>query len=396
MTIDLPESLHTGSSVTADEYPYIKVNIPMPILEEQDHASLPLGGKHDTPTIIRPKTPWKPRVSLTAEVNDLIDWGMMDIYGQKSEHSVMVEVPATEADASLPLKMETSVLPLDTSSQASAAEMEASMESNPIGTLPTAVAHSSHSSSPITDLPELQSDAHLAVNSMFTTRRSSDLEIQHAILDFEASLHQSEAEAATTNEKAKVAHLRRDLRAKVKCAKAMMKAKYEYCMAVQEARVERCTELEESEATYSKALSKNAATQSLWCTMLCREHAKHLQELEEHTLKAENKSCQDFLLAHQAVLHQAPQSLKEDLHSSYSLLLGPSSSSCRSIMPTPAPQAEGWPLSTISLKPEPEWSPPQRGNIHQWMHRETHQLMRISPQPLQTPRKRRQLTGTPP
>ena len=78
------------------------------------------------------------------------------------------------------------------------------MESNPISALLMAATHSSHSSSPIADHPELQSDAHLAVNSMFTTRRSSDLEIQCTIQDFEASLHQSEAEAATTNEKAKV------------------------------------------------------------------------------------------------------------------------------------------------------------------------------------------------
>ena len=84
-------------------------------------------------------------------------------------------------DASQPLKMEMSVLILDTSSQASAAEMEASMESNPIGTSLTAVAHSSHSSSPIGDLSELQSDVHLAVNSMFTAKRSSELEIQCAI-----------------------------------------------------------------------------------------------------------------------------------------------------------------------------------------------------------------------
>ena len=161
------------------------------------------------------------------------------------------------------------VLPLDTSSQASAAEMEASMESNPIGTSLTAVAHSSHSSSPIADLPELQSDVHLAVNSMFTTRRSSDLKIQCAIQDYEASLHQSEAEAAANNEKAKVTHSRRDLRAKVKCAKAMMKAKYKYHMAVQEARAERCTELEESEAAYSEALSENTAAQSLQCATLC-------------------------------------------------------------------------------------------------------------------------------
>ena len=188
VTIDLPKSLHTGSSVTTDEYPYIEVNIPTPVPEEQDCTSLPLGRKHDTPTTIRPKTPWKPRVTLTAEVNNLIDWGMMDNYDQELEHSIMAEVPTTEADASPSLKMEMPVLSLDTSSQASAAETEASMESNPIGASLTAVAHSSHSSSPIADLSELQSDVHLAINSMFTTRRSSDLEIQCTIRDFEASI----------------------------------------------------------------------------------------------------------------------------------------------------------------------------------------------------------------
>ena len=231
----------------------------MSIPEEQDHASLPLGGKHDTPTITWPKTPWKPRITLAAEVNNLIDQGITVNYDQESEHSIMAEVPTTEADASQPLKMEMSVLTLDTSSQASAAEMEASMESNPIGASLTAAAHRSHSSSLIGYPSKLQSDVHLAINSMFTAKRSSDLEIQCAIWDFEASLHQSEAEAVTTNEKAKVTHLRRDLRAKVKCAKAMMKAKYDYHMAIQKARAERYTELKESEATYSEALSKNAA-----------------------------------------------------------------------------------------------------------------------------------------
>ena len=253
VTIDLPESLHTSSSVTADEYPYIEFNIPTSILEEQDCTSLPLGGKHDTPTITQPKAPWKPRITLAAEVNNLIDQGMMDNYDQESEHSITAEVPTTEVDTSQPLKTETSVLTLDTSSHASATEMKASMESNPISVLLTAVAHSSHSSSPIGDLSILQSDVHLAVTSMFTAKRSSELEIQCPIWDFEASIHQSEAEAATTNEKAKVAHSRRDLKAKVKCAKAMMKAKYDYCMTVQKARAERCTELEESEATFSES-----------------------------------------------------------------------------------------------------------------------------------------------
>ena len=108
VTIDLPELLHTACSVTSDEYPYIKVKIPTPVPEEQGSASLPLGGKHNTPTTPQPKIPWKPRVTLMAEVNKLIDRGMTDNYDQESEHSIMAEVPTTEADAILPLKMEIS------------------------------------------------------------------------------------------------------------------------------------------------------------------------------------------------------------------------------------------------------------------------------------------------
>ena len=103
---------------------------------------------------------------------------MTDNYDQELEHSAMAEVPSTEADTSSPLKREKPVLLLDTHSQTSAAETEASVESNPVGALPMAAAHSSRSSSPIMHLSELQLDVHLAVNSMFTAKRSSDLEIQ--------------------------------------------------------------------------------------------------------------------------------------------------------------------------------------------------------------------------
>ena len=105
----------------------------------------------------------------------------MDSYDQELEHSIAAEVPTTEADTIPPLKMEMPVLSLDASSQASTAKTEASVESDPIGALPTAVAHSSCSSSLTTHLSELQSDVHLAINSMFTARRSSDLEMQQAI-----------------------------------------------------------------------------------------------------------------------------------------------------------------------------------------------------------------------
>ena len=120
-----------------------------------------------------------------------------------------------------------------------------------------------------------------------------------------------------------------------------MRAKYDYRVAVQEARAVRCSKLEEAEATYSEALSKNEAAKSLHCATLCREHAKYMSELEEWALEAENRSWQDFLSAHQAILHHAPLSLKEDLHSSYNILLGNSSSSLQSIPFARVCQAQG-------------------------------------------------------
>ena len=81
-----------------------------------------------------------------------------------------------------------------------------------------------------------------------------------------------------------------------------MKAKYDYRVAIQQARAIRCSKLKELEAAYSEALSENAAAKSLQCTTLHREHAEHMHKLEELALDVENKSCQDFLFAHQAIL----------------------------------------------------------------------------------------------
>ena len=190
VTIDLPGLLHSGSSVTIDEHPYTKIDIPSPTPEEQDGANLPLGGGHAAQAVVMPKTPWKPRVTLMAEVGELLTQGMTEDYDHESEHSAMAKELATKADTSPPPKMEVPALPLDMSSQASVPEMEASMESNPVPNSPTAVAYSSCSDSPTMDLLELQADAHLAINHMLSIKRSSDLERQQAIWDFETSLHQ--------------------------------------------------------------------------------------------------------------------------------------------------------------------------------------------------------------
>ena len=354
VTIDLPGLLYSGSSVTTNEHPYMKIDIPSPTPEEQDGADLPLGRMHVIQAVATSKTPWKPRVTLMAEVNDLLARGVTEDYDREPEHSTMAKEFTTKTDTSPPLKTEVPALPLDMSSQVSVPEMEASMESNPVCDSPMAVAYSSHSDSPTMDLSELQANTHLAINHMLLIKRPLDLKRQWAIWDFEALLHQQEAKAAAANERAKIAHSRKDLKARVMCTKVVMRAKYGYRVAIQEARVVRCSKLKEVEAAYSEALSDNAAAKSLQCAALHKEHAKYMHKLEEWALDAENKSCQDFLSAHQAILCHVPQSLKGDLHSSYHILVGQSSSSLQSVPFARVPQAQGQPPATTSPKPEPK------------------------------------------
>ena len=99
VTINLPGPLHTFSSVTTDEHPYIKVNIPPPTMEEKGCTTPPQGGQHNALAVTIPKTPWKPRITLMVEVNDLIDRGMTDNYDWELEHSIAAD-HATEAEAS--------------------------------------------------------------------------------------------------------------------------------------------------------------------------------------------------------------------------------------------------------------------------------------------------------
>ena len=107
----------------------------------------------------------------------------------------------------------------------------------------------------------------------------------------------------------------------------------------------------------------SASMQALHCATLRREHAKYMSELEEQTLEAEIKSWQDFLSAHLAVLRHALPSPKEDLHSSYNILLGNSSSLLQSVSSVRVPQVQGQPPATTSSKSEPtqcQW--PKRWN----------------------------------
>ena len=60
VTINLPELLHSGSSITTDEHPHLQMDIPLPTPEELECTTLPLGRAHATPAATIPKLPGNP------------------------------------------------------------------------------------------------------------------------------------------------------------------------------------------------------------------------------------------------------------------------------------------------------------------------------------------------
>ena len=156
----------------------MRIDIPLLSPEEPECTTLPLDKVHAIPAATPPKPPWKPRISLTAEVDDLLTWAMVDDSSCKSEHSTAGKVATAEAVMSLSHKLEAPALPVDTSSQASMEEGEASLESNPVNVSPIMAVYSSCSASPMVDLTELQTDANLAADHMLSVKRSMDLKRQ--------------------------------------------------------------------------------------------------------------------------------------------------------------------------------------------------------------------------
>ena len=296
-----------------------------------------------------------------AEVNDLLKQGVVDESNCETKHSASEKAAAAEAVMPLSLKADVPAPPINTSSQASLEEGEASLESNPVNVSLTVAAYSSHSDSPMVDLMELKTDINLAADHILSIKRSMDLKRQQIIWELGLQLHQNEANEAVANEKAKVLHLCGVLDAKVDCAKAVLEAKHSYRVAIQEAKMIRGNRLQELEVAYSQALGETAAVRSSRSETLHREHVRLMQELEEQAIREESKSHHSFLSTCQAILLHALQSLKENLTTSYHIFLGRSPLSSLLAPPARTSPAEEQTSAATSSRPAPRWPPWPKG-----------------------------------
>ena len=99
--------------------------------------------------------------------------------------------------------MEVSLQPIDTSSQASVEEAEASLEDIPTNISPIATAYSSGSVSPPVDPSGLQANANRAIDNMLHLKRSVDIKRQTAIWELGVMLCQNESQEAASIAEAK-------------------------------------------------------------------------------------------------------------------------------------------------------------------------------------------------
>ena len=125
---------------------------------------------------------------------------MADESSHESEHSPTGKATTVEAVTSPSHKSEASPLLVDTSSQASMEEAEASLKGLPANVSPIAAACSSSSASPSVDPTELLTNANMATDHMLCMKRSTDLKRQWVIWELGLLLHQSDGEKGCINQ----------------------------------------------------------------------------------------------------------------------------------------------------------------------------------------------------
>ena len=192
----LPEPLSSSISIINSKHLYLKIDIPP--MEEPDTKALPIG-EVTTILITSPcKYPPKLEGSMAAEVNDLLDQAMTEVSSCESENSSTGKITTVAVITSPPQKSEVSLQLIDTSSQASVEEAEASLEDIPTNISPIATAYSSRSVSPPVDPSELWANANRAINNMLHLKRSIDIKRQRAIWDLGVMLWQNESQEAAS------------------------------------------------------------------------------------------------------------------------------------------------------------------------------------------------------
>ena len=256
-----------------------------------------------------------------------------------------------------PQKPEGPLQAVNTSSQASIEEAEASLEDIPTNISPIAAVSRSRSVSPLVDLAELWTNANRALNDLLNTKGSIDARRWRPIWELGVILCQNESQVAASIKEAKVIYSQATLDAQTACSWLILEAKTNFLVAVKKAKTTRGHLVQEAKAACSKAICEVKAQKVSQAAIFHKEHGKYMQDLEEQAIGEESRSHNDFLSTCQVALYNSPPQLKGALATSYHILLGQTPPLPLLILPQKTSPVEEQPTTAASPTPVPKQSP---------------------------------------
>ena len=309
----LPKLLDSGISLIASEHVYLEIDIPSPPVEKLDQKVLPLSEVSNLLITSLHKSPPKSEGSMTTEVSNLLSQAVLEASSCESE-CLSPRRPTTAAvPMTPPQKLEGPLQAVDTSSQVSTKEAEASLEDIPTNISPIAAVSRSGRISPSVDLVELQTNANRALDDLLNTKGSIDARRWRAVWELGMILFQNESQVAASIKEAKVICSQVPLDAWTACSQLILEAKTENLVVVKKAKTTRGHLVQEAKAACSKAICEAKAWKVSQAAIFHKEHGKYLQDLEEQVIREESRSRNDFLSACQVVLYHSPPQVKGTL-----------------------------------------------------------------------------------
>ena len=326
-------------------------------MEEPDQKIPPLD-KVSPILITSPhKSPPKSEGSMTTEVSNLLSQVALEASSCESECSSPRRPTTAMVLMTPPQKPGSPLQAVNTSSQASVKEAEASLEDIPANISPIAAVSRSRSISPLVDLVELWTNANRALDDLLNTKGSIDARRWKAVWELGIILHQNESQVAASFKEAKVICSQATLDAWTVCSWLILEAKTNFLAVVKKAKTTRGHLVQEAKAACSNAICEAKAQKVSQATIFHKEHGKYIQDLEEQAMGEETRSCNDFLSDCQVILYHSPPQLKGTLATSYYILLGQTPLAPPLIPPQKTSPIEEQPTTAASPTPAPKQSP---------------------------------------
>ena len=207
----LPELLSNGMTMLGGKPTFLQVDLSQSATKEQESKATSLGSGSSPPLATSPTRalPLKAesQISMTLEVSKLLSQAVLDTSALASGSSTPRRPGSLPLAITLPLKLEDSAKPVDTSSQVSIPD-DVEMDDHTLEDIhaspsPPVKTPGSSSEAPSLNVTQLQEEANKALGHLLVTRSSINTCQRKQVSDFGMALHQNECETTETIKEAK-------------------------------------------------------------------------------------------------------------------------------------------------------------------------------------------------